>query len=180
MNAQRPLYVALVPAWLADTLARNNHPMETAMDFSKLETIVSFDDVCFYFDYLRNIKRFVGELFDDMKTIDQHPRNVAWVTEKVSLIEPRVEATRRFYADTSIALDTVQVPSVVRKTNYVPHALRDDCLAIVGTGISSASEFDLTKFVRSTLLELEKIRTWDYVKTTNVFKTHTQVATDAA
>lgn len=180
MSSTRPLYVALIPAWLADTLRRNNQPLESAMSFSKLETIVSFDDVCFYFDYLRNIRRFLGSMFDDMKTIDQSEANQVWLASKAGAVEPRIEATRRFYADPTTDLSGTQIPQVVRKTNYVPQALRDDCLAVVGVGLDTAAQFDLTNFVRAALLEMEKLRTWEDVKQTKLFLTHSQVATDAA
>lgn len=180
MSATRPLYVAIIPAWLTEVLERKQVPLETALDFSKLETIVSLDDVCFYFAYLKNIRRYVGSLFDDMKTADLLPANQSWLVSKGVAVDQRIESTRRYYADPVMDLTGTNVPQVVRMTNYVPVALNADCLALVGRGIASANEFNQTNLIQSALAELEKLRTWDSVKTLKVFLAYTQCASDAA
>lgn len=179
-SASRPLHVAIIPAWLTEVLERRNEPLETALNFSKLETIVSIDDVCFYYTYLKNLKRYVGSLFDDMITIDQTAENQSWLASKGVQVDQRTEATRRYYADSEMDLSSSSVPRVVRMTNYVPHALNADCLALVGRGLASASEFDQNTLIQAVVAELPKLRTWDSFKTTKVFKAFTQCATDAA
>lgn len=179
-SVSRPLHVVIIPAWLTEVLERQNEPLETALDFSKLETIVSLDDVCFYYAYLKNLRRYVPGLFDDMVTIDQTVENQNWLASKGVLVDQRSESTRRYYADQSMDLTTTAVPRVVRMTNYVPHALNADCLALVGRGLASASEFDQNALIQASVLELQKLRTWDSLKTFKVFKVFTQCATDAA
>lgn len=124
--------VAVIPLWLAEALAENAKPIETALCFADLATILSIDDVCFYYHYLKKLNFYTENAFEDMENIIYSEANAAWVIEHQS----RIDATSSTFSisfDTNVdKISTTEAPSTIRKVDFKPVAHGDDTLILVG------------------------------------------------
>lgn len=170
----RNIYFTLVPAWLALALERRGASLELVTNFEKLENTLSLDDVCYYINYLRKATTYVGTHFNDMDSIALTDDNQKWLAANESRIQNAYSQMSRFYLD-DVSLIGQQVPSVVRKTNYVARSLPGQtCLAIVGC--ETSEPLNSAQLADDAVSELAKLLTFDEIKSLDVFRAFSQTA----
>lgn len=172
MSIKRQHYVTVVPIWLVDTLHQRDVPMTVVNDFEKLSSIVSFEDVCFYYHYLKNLSFYTDGLFDDMDSIAKMPANQMWVAmNEKELLRIGQQFDFAFQSNQE-KLATTEVPVSIRKTDYVPLAITSDCIALLGRSLGSS--VSRHAFLKECISQLTQQLTFDEYKQFKVFNAFTK------
>ncbi|MGL4520891.1 MAG: hypothetical protein ACRCUJ_14800, partial [Phocaeicola sp.] len=125
-------YVSLVPAWLAEQLSVIGTDIRIVKDLKQLSTIVSAEDVSFYYLYNLRATSYVGNTFADLTPFFLTPQNLEWVNENADVIKKAKLHFDSKQAKFGKDLSDADVDPVVRKTFYQPKAIEENVLALVG------------------------------------------------
>lgn len=161
-------FVGVVPVWLVDQLNLAQVPLEKAIDFEELSTILSVDDVCFYIHYLMKTEKYTDSMFLDMRLITELPQNVNWINAHTEDIEKAGAQFHRDYSKHEKNLIGDKVPDLVRKTSYAPLAVDSNVLLLT----SIEGTLDHESFVANCIRELDKQILFDTYRKYQIFKSY--------
>lgn len=161
------VYVSLVPLWLADRVNDGSVPVDALTSYSRLSSIISVNDVCFYHQYNVNAGLYQPESVSDLINVSSKHENIDWITNNANANKSIMQMFTHSIAAAKDDLSSSSVSLAVKKCPFEPQHTNAECLVLLAT---RAGEHQQNNFEESCLTALAKMFPASQFKELELFK----------